>query len=135
MHIEELLSKVRSEALLTQSEKETRKIFESGKNYIFDFFQPLIQESEENLDLNPDLFKVDVREDWITIYFQHNFIRIFFNPCEIYVEHIMSPFDRLQIQNGKLISNRFQKELSEELLELYLDRLFMDLEKDFILNQ
>lgn len=135
MHIEDLLSKVRSEALLTQSEKETRKIFESGKNYIFDFFQPLIQESEENLDLNPDLFKVDVREDWITIYFQHNFIRFFLKPCEIYVEHIMSPFDHLQIQNGKLISNRFQKELSEELLELYLDRLFMDLEKDFILNQ
>lgn len=109
MHIEDLLSKVRSEALLTQSEKENRKIFELGKNYIFDFFQPLIQESEENLDLNPDLFKVDVREDWITIYFQHNFIRISLKPCEIYVEHIMSPFDRLQIQNGKLISKRFQK--------------------------
>ena len=38
MHIEDLLFKVKTESLLTDSQKCNREIVKSGKNFIIDYF-------------------------------------------------------------------------------------------------
>ena len=96
--------------------------------------EPLICESVKNKDLNPQLFKVDTSNDWITIYFNYNFIRFRFEyRYEITVDHRMTLMDRLKIVDDQLFSVKFQRPLSEEVIELYLDRLFMEHEERDIL--
>lgn len=134
MRLDDLISKIRSEALLTEQQKSDLEIIRSGKEFISNYLEPLISESVKNKDLNPELFKVDTSNDWITIYFNHNFIRFFLDyGYEITVNHRMTLMDRLQIIDNKLFSVKFQRPLSEEVIELYLDRLFMELEEHDIL--
>lgn len=129
MRLDELISKIRTEALLTEQQKSDLEIVRSGKEFISNYLEPLIYESAKNKDLNPELFKVDTSNDWITIYFNHNFIRFRFEyRYEIIVEHIMTLLDRLKIEDNQLFSDKFNRPLSEEVLELYLDRLFMECE-------
>lgn len=130
MRLDDLISKIRSEALLTEQQKIDLEIVRSGKEFISNYLEPLICESAENKDLNPELFKVDTSHNWITIYFKLNFIRFFLNyDYEIPVEHLMTPLDRLKIEGNQLFSDKFKRPLSEEVLELYLDRLFMECEE------
>lgn len=134
MRLNDLISKIRTEALLTEQQKIDLEIVRSGQEFISNYFEPLICESVENKDLNPELFKVDTSNDWITIYFKLNFIRFFLNyGYEITVNHRMTLMDRLQIVDNQLFSVKFQRPLSEEVLELYLDRLFMEHEEHDIL--
>lgn len=134
MHLNDLISKIRNEALLTEQQKIDLEIIRSGKEFISNYLQPLICESAENTELNPELFNVDTSSQWITIYFNHNFIRFRLEyDYEIVVEHRMTLMDRLQIVNNELFSVKFQRPLSEEVIELYLDRLFMEYEEHDIL--
>ena len=134
MRLNDLISKIRSEALLTEQQKSDIKIVRSGKEFISNYLEPLICESVKNKDLNTELFKVDTSQDWITICFNHNFIRFRFEfRYEITVDHRMTLMDRLQIIDNKLFSVKFQRPLSEEVIELYLDRLFMEHEEHDIL--
>lgn len=134
MRLDELISKIRTEALLTEQQKSDIEIVRSGKEFISNYLEPLISESVKNKNINPKLFEVDTSQDWITIYFNHNFIRFFLNyDYEITVNHRMTLMDRLQIIDNKLFSVKFQRPLSEEVIELYLDRLFMELEEHDIL--
>lgn len=130
MRLDELISKIRTEALLTEQQKSDLEIVRSGKEFISNYLEPLISESVKNKDLNPELFRVDTSKGWITIYFKHNFIRFFLDyDYEIPVDHIMTPLDCLKIEGNQLFSNEFKRPLSEEVLELYLDRLFMECEE------
>lgn len=134
MRLDDLISKIRSEALLTEQQKIDLEIVRSGKEFISNYLEPLICESIKNKDLNPEIFKVDTSNNWITIYFKLNFIRFFFDyGYEITVNHRMTLMDRLQIIDNKLFSVKFQRPLSEEVIELYLDRLFMEHEEHDIL--
>ena len=134
MRLDELISKIRTEALLTEQQKSDLEIVRSGKEFISNYLEPLICESVKNKDLNPEIFKVDTSNNWITIYFKLNFIRFFLNyGYEITVNHRMTLMDRLQIIDNKLFSVKFQRPLSEEVIELYLDRLFMENEEHDIL--
>lgn len=134
MRLDDLISKIRSEALLTEQQKIDLEIVRSGKEFISNYLEPLICESIKNKDLNPEIFKVDTSNNWITIYFKLNFIRFFFDyGYEITVTHRMTLMDRLQIIDNKLFSVKFQRPLSEEVIELYLDRLFMEHEEHDIL--
>lgn len=134
MRLNDLISKIRSEALLTEQQKSDIEIVRSGKEFISNYLEPLICESVKNKDLNTELFKVDTSQDWITICFNHNFIRFRFEfRYEITVDHRMTLMDRLQIIDNKLFSVKFQRPLSEEVIELYLDRLFMEHEEHDIL--
>ena len=134
MRLDDLISKIRSEALLTEQQKIDLEIVRSGKEFISNYLEPLICESVKNKDLNPELFKVDTSNNWITIYFKLNFIRFFLDyGYEITVNHRMTLMDRLQIIDNKLFSVKFQRPLSEEVIELYLDRLFMEHEEHDIL--
>lgn len=134
MRLDDLISKIRSEALLTEQQKSNIEIVRSGKEFISNYLEPLISESVKNKDLNPEIFEVDTSNNWITIYFKLNFIRFFLDyDYEITVNHRMTLMDRLQIIDNKLFSVKFQRPLSEEVIELYLDRLFMELEEHDIL--
>lgn len=134
MRLDDLISKIRSEALLTEQQKSDIEIVRSGKEFISNYLEPLISESVKNKDLNPEIFEVDTSNNWITIYFKLNFIRFFLDyDYEITVNHRMTLMDRLQIIDNKLFSVKFQRPLSEEVIELYLDRLFMELEEHDIL--
>ena len=134
MRLDDLISKIRSEALLTEQQKIDLEIVRSGKEFISNYLEPLICESVKNKDLNPEIFKVDTSNNWITICFKLNFIRFFLNyDYEITVNHRMTLMDRLQIIDNKLFSIKFQRPLSEEVIELYLDRLFMEHEEHDIL--
>lgn len=129
MRLDDLISKIRSEALLTEQQKIDLEIVRSGKEFISNYLEPLICESVKNKDLNPELFRTDTSKGWITIYFNHNFIRFFLDyDYEIPVDHRMTPLDRLKIEGNQLFSDKFKCPLSEEVLELYLDRLFMECE-------
>lgn len=130
MRLNDLISKIRTEALLTEQQKSDIEIVRSGKEFISNYLEPLISESVKNKDLNPELFRVDTSRGWITIYFNQNFIRFFLDyDYEINVEHIMTPLDCLKIEGNQLFSDKFKRPLSEEVLELYLDRLFMECEE------
>ena len=130
MRLDDLISKIRSEALLTEQQKIDLEIVRSGKEFISNYLEPLICESVKNKDLNPELFRIDTSKGWITIYFNHNFIRFFLDyDYEIPVDHRMTPLDRLKIEGNQLFSDKFKCPLSEEILELYLDRLFMECEE------
>lgn len=130
MRLDDLISKIRSEALLTEQQKSDLEIVRSGKEFISNYLEPLICESVKNKDLNPELFRVDTSNDWITIYFNHNFVRFCLEyRYEIPVNHRMDPLDCLEIKGNQLFSNEFKRPLSEEVLELYLDRLFMECEE------
>jgi hypothetical protein len=134
MRLNDLISKIRTEALLTEQQKSDIEIVRSGKEFISNYLEPLISESVKNKDLNPEIFEVDTSNNWITIYFKLNFIRFFLDyDYEITVNHRMTLMDRLQIIDNKLFSVKFQRPLSEEVIELYLDRLFMELEEHDIL--
>ena len=134
MRLDDLISKIRSEALFTEQQKIDLEIVRSGKKFISNYLEPLICESVKNKDLNPQLFKVDTSNDWITIYFNYNFIRFRFEyRYEITVDHRMTLMDRLKIVDDQLFSVKFQRPLSEEVIELYLDRLFMEHEERDIL--
>lgn len=130
MRLDDLISKIRSEALLTEQQKSDIEIVRSGKEFISNYLEPLISESVKNKDLNPEIFEVDTSNNWITICFNHNFIRFFLDhDYEIPVEHLMVPLDCLKIEGNQLFSDKFKRPLSEEVLELYLDRLFMECEE------
>jgi len=130
MRLDDLISKIRSEALLTEQQKSDIEIVRSGKEFISNYLEPFISESVKNKDLNPEIFEVDTSNNWITICFNHNFIRFFLDhDYEIPVEHLMTPLDRLKIEGNQLFSDKFKRPLSEEVLELYLDRLFMECEE------
>ena len=134
MRLDDLISKIRSEALLTEQQKIDLEIVRSGKEFISNYLEPLICESVKNKDLNPEIFEVDTSNNWITICFNHNFIRFFLDyGYEITVNHRMTLMDRLQIIDNKLFSVKFQRPLSEEVIELYLDRLFMEHEEHDII--
>lgn len=134
MRLDDLISQIREKALLTEQQKIDLEIVRSGKEFISNYLQPLICESAENTELNPELFKVDISSQWITIYFNYNFIRFRLEyDYEITVDHRMTLMDRLQIIDNKLFSVKFQRPLSEEVIELYLDRLFMEQEENDIL--
>ena len=134
MRLNDLISKIRTEALLTEQQKSDIEIVRSGKEFISNYLEPLISESVKNKDLNPEIFEVETSNNWITIYFKLNFIRFFLDyDYEITVNHRMTLMDRLQIIDNKLFSVKFQRPLSEEVIELYLDRLFMELEEHDIL--
>lgn len=134
MRLDDLISQIREKALLTEQQKIDLEIVRSGKAFISNYLQPLICESAENTELNPELFKVDISCQWITIYFNYNFIRFRLEyDYEITVDHRMTLMDRLQIKDNKLFSVKFQRPLSEEVIELYLDRLFMEQEENDIL--
>ena len=134
MRLNDLISKIRTEALLTEQQKSDIEIVRSGKEFISNYLEPLICESVKNKDLNPEIFEVDTSNNWITICFNHNFIRFFLDyGYEITVNHRMTLMDRLQIIDNKLFSVKFQRPLSEEVIELYLDRLFMEHEEHDII--
>lgn len=134
MKVCDFLSQVRIDALLTEHEKNNLKIVESGKQFILDFFQPLILECETNQELNPNKFQISFNKNQLTISFNCNSISFYFDSIdEITVTHVVSGLDCLEIHNNKLVSKKFGEELSNDLLERYLDRLFMEIEDDSFL--
>lgn len=74
MHIEDLLFKIKTESLLTDSQKCDREIVKFGKNFIIDYFTPLILESKNNPNLNPKLFSIELTDKLLSIPFNNDVI-------------------------------------------------------------
>lgn len=74
MHIEDLLFKVKTESLLTDSQKCNHEIVKSEKNFIIDYFTPLILESKNNPNLNPELFSIELTDKLLSIPFNNDVI-------------------------------------------------------------